>query len=256
MGSLKDYITLATILLIYAIIAFAIAIVRKRNDIADVAWGLGFILVSWSSYFLGNGNTRALLVNVLVTTWGLRLAWHIASRNSGPLEDFRYAKWRREWKYFYTRSFLQIFLLQGTFLFITVWPVIFININSSIGFRWLDVPGVLIWFIGFYFEVVGDYQLMKFKKNRDHKNKILSTGLWKFTRHPNYFGEALQWWGIFLLAITLPGGWMTVIGPITITYLLRYVSGVPMLEKKYAGNPAFEAYKKKTSIFFPRSPIA
>jgi steroid 5-alpha reductase family enzyme len=256
MGSLKDYITLATILLIYVIIAFAIAVVRKRNDIADVAWGLGFILVSWSSYFLGDGNARALLVNTLVTVWGLRLAWHIASRNSGPLEDFRYAKWRREWKHFYTRSFFQIFLLQGTFLFITVWPVVFININSPISFRWLDVAGVLIWVIGFYFEVVGDFQLMKFKKNSDNKNKIMSTGLWKFTRHPNYFGEALQWWGIFLLAISFPGGWMTVIGPLTITYLLRYVSGVPMLEKKYAGNPAFEAYKKKTSIFFPRSPIA
>jgi len=159
-----------------------------------------------------------------------------------------------EWKHFYMRSFFQVFMLQGLFLFITVLPVIYINTYSSSGFHFLDGVGVLVWLTGFYFEGLGDYQLKQFKSNPANKGKIITTGLWRYTRHPNYFGEVVQWWGIFIMAVTLPGGWMTIIGPLTITYLVRFVSGVPMLERKYAGNEEFNQYKRKTSVFFPLPP--
>lgn len=248
---MNHYLIIALALFSYMLVWFVVSILIKRNDVADIAWGLGFVVMAWISYLLSDQSQKALLVNVLVTVWGLRLSWHIFLRNKGKSEDFRYHQWRMEWKHFYLRSFLQVFMLQGLFLFLTVLPVIYINTNSTGSFNFLDGVGILIWLTGFYFESVGDYQLKQFKSKPENKGKIITTGLWRYTRHPNYFGEVVQWWGIFLMAVTLPGGWMTIVGPLTITYLVRYVSGVPMLERKYAGNPEFEAYKKVTSVFFP-----
>jgi steroid 5-alpha reductase family enzyme len=251
---MKYYILLASAIFLYACIWFGISILKKRNDVADIAWGLGFVVLAWLAFFLSESHPRALLVNALVTVWGLRLSWHIYKRNAGKPEDFRYLQWRNEWKNFYVRSFLQVFLLQGFFLYLTILPVLFINHAAFTGFLVLDALGVTLWLFGFYFESVGDYQLKQFKNNPGNKGKIIDTGLWRYTRHPNYFGEVVQWWGIFLLALAIPGGWWTIIGPITITYLVRYVSGVPMLERKYKGNPLFETYAAKTSIFFPLPP--
>lgn len=248
---MNHYLILGLVLFTYMLLWFLVAILIKRNDVADIAWGLGFVMIAWVSYFIAEQSMKALLVNVLVTVWGVRLSWHIFLRNKGKSEDFRYHQWRMEWKHFYLRSFFQVFMLQGLFLFLTVLPVIYINFHSTVSFHFLDGIGILIWLIGFYFESVGDYQLKQFKSNPESKGKIITTGLWRYTRHPNYFGEVVQWWGIFMMAVTLPGGWMMIIGPVTITYLVRYVSGVPMLERKYAGNPEFEKYKKDTSVFFP-----
>lgn len=248
---MNPYLILALALFAFMTVWYVIALVKKRNDVADIAWGLGFVFLAWFSYYLSGGNDRALLVNSLVTVWGLRLAWHIHSRNHGKPEDFRYTQWRKEWKHFYLRSFLQVFMLQGVFLFVTILPVLFINISVPEPFRGLDLVGVSVWLIGFYFESAGDYQLKQFKKNPANNGKIMTTGLWRYSRHPNYFGEAVQWWGIFLFALTIPGGWFTAVGPIMITYLLRYVSGVPMLERKYKGNDNYEDYKRRTSVFFP-----
>lgn len=253
---MNHYLILALVVFSYMLFWFVVSIRIKRNDVADIAWGLGFVVVTWFSYFLSDQSPKALLVNVMVTIWGLRLSWHIFLRNKGKSEDFRYHQWRMEWKHFYLRSFLQVFMLQGLFLFITVLPVIYINAQSAFRFHFLDGAGILIWLTGFYFESAGDYQLKQFKSKPENKGKIISTGLWRYTRHPNYFGEVVQWWGIFLMAVTLPGGWMTIAGPLTITHLVRYVSGVPMLERKYAGNPEFEEYKKRTSVFFPLPPKA
>lgn len=250
MGHLNSYVILALVLLVHQVCWFAAALIKKRNDVADVAWGLGFVVLAWISFLLGEGNMRGLIVNVLVTIWGLRLSFHIHTRNRGKEEDFRYAQWRREWKNFYLRSFLQVFLLQGFFLFVIAWPVMWVNSADASLWRWWDVAGVILWIIGFLFESIGDHQLTRFKKDSANKGKIITTGLWRYTRHPNYFGEAVQWWGIFLLALSV-GGWVTVESPLLITYLLRYVSGVPMLERKYAGRPEFEEYKRKTSAFFP-----
>lgn len=253
MDSLSMYLLLALALFGYQTVWFGVAVVKQRNDVADVAWGLGFVWVAWLAYALVNGNERALLVNGLITVWGLRLAIHIATRNKGKSEDFRYAQWRKEWKHFYLRSFLQVFVLQGLFLFVIAWPVMWVNMATPVAWQGLDALGAVLWCVGFIFEIVGDWQLSQFKKNPTNKGKIITNGLWRYTRHPNYFGEAVQWWGIFVIACSADG-WMTIASPLMITYLLRYVSGVPMLERKYATRPDFEDYKRKTNAFFPQLP--
>jgi steroid 5-alpha reductase family enzyme len=130
-------------------------------------------------------------------------------------------------------------------------PVLFINNNIVFSITGLDFLGLIVWATGFFFEVVGDWQLAHFIKNPSNKDKLMQSGLWQYSRHPNYFGEITQWWGIFLLALSLPFGWMTIVGPLTITSLILFVSGVPLLEKKYAGRADFETYKKRTSKLIP-----
>jgi steroid 5-alpha reductase family enzyme len=144
--------------------------------------------------------------------------------------------------------------LQGLLLFLIVLPVLFINKNSGPEIGWLDFVGLIVWMVGFYFEVVGDAQLKKFIKNPKNKGKIITTGLWSYTRHPNYFGEVLLWWGIWLISLSVSGGWLTVIGPIIITFLILKVSGIPMLEKQMEKKPGFAQYKKRVSVFLPMPP--
>ncbi len=247
------FITLAAGLFVYMSIWFAFSLVKKRNDVADIAWGLGFVLMAWFSFFLSNNSgTRGLLTCFLVSIWGLRLASHIHARNQGKPEDYRYLAWRNEWgKWFYIRSYFQVYLLQGLFLALIVMPVLFINKNMGGALGLYDVFGVAVWLLGFYFEAVGDAQLAQFIKNPANKGKLMQSGLWAYTRHPNYFGEVAQWWGIWLIALAVPQGWFGIIGPLTITFLILKVSGIPMLEKKMAEKPEFAEYKRKVSMFIP-----
>lgn len=249
------YLTLALTLLAYMTAWFILSVIKKRNDLADIAWGLGFILLSWLALFLGSFSLRGLLVNLLISVWGGRLAWHIWQRNRRKQEDYRYAAWRKDWgKFFYLRSFFQVYLLQGVFLFLIIQPVLFIHRHEATVLGFVDLLALSLWLFGFYFESVGDAQLKAFVSNPANKGKLLETGLWKYSRHPNYFGEVTQWWGIFLFSLSLSGSLPVIIGPLTITALILFVSGVPLLEKKYAGRPDFEAYKKRTSIFLPLPP--
>jgi len=235
---------------------FVLSLVKRRNDVADVAWGLGFVLLTWASFILGSAQgTRGMLVGFLVSIWGIRLAWHIHARNKGKVEDYRYAKWREEWgKWFYLRSYAQVYLLQGVLLFLIVFPVLLINKSAGASLNYLDFIGVLVWIVGFIFESVGDAQLARFIKDPNNKGKLMQSGLWRYTRHPNYFGEVTQWWGIWLVALSVPSGLFGIIGPLAITFLILKVSGIPMLEKKMEENPRFAEYKKRTSIFFPLPP--
>jgi steroid 5-alpha reductase family enzyme len=246
----------AVAIYVYMTGAFVLAMVRKDNSLADIVYGVGFILVAVLTLALRSDfAARQILATVLVTLWGLRLAIHITIRNRGRGEDPRYKKWRDEWgRYFAVRSFLQVFMLQGTVILLIVLPVIIINTTGNTETLWSMVLGTLIWVVGFFFEAVGDYQLYRFVSNPDNRGKVMSSGLWRYTRHPNYFGEITMWWGVFIIASTVPWGWIGVIGPLTITYLLLRVSGIPMLEKMFEGNPEFEAYKKRTSAFFPWFP--
>jgi steroid 5-alpha reductase family enzyme len=149
-----------------------------------------------------------------------------------------------------------VYLLQGFFLFLIVLPVLLINKSAGISLGILDVLGVIVWVVGFYFEAMGDVQLARFIKNHANKGKLMQSGLWAYTRHPNYFGEVTQWWGLWLIALSVPNGWLGSIGPITITFLILKVSGIPMLEKKMAENPEFAEYKRRVSVFFPLLPRA
>jgi steroid 5-alpha reductase family enzyme len=232
---------------VYMTAVFLIAVLAKDNSIVDIAWGPGFIMVAAVTFLLRPGfEARHVLVTLLVAVWGLRLAVHIFLRNRGRGEDFRYAKWRRDWgRWFIPRSFFQIFMLQGIFMLLISASIVLVNRSAERGLTVLDTLGVLLWLIGFLFEAVGDYQLKRFKQKPESKGKIMTTGLWKYTRHPNYFGEAALWWGIWLVALSVDGGWAAVISPLTISTLLLRVSGVTMLEKKYAN---------RTSAFLPWFP--
>lgn len=246
----------AVAVFVYMTCIFVLALLKKDNSIVDVAWGIGFILVALLTFFLEPGLTwRHILVTVLVCIWGIRLALHIYFRNKDRGEDFRYAKWRNEWgKLFVLRSYLQVYLLQGILLLIISYPVMLVNRSKADRFTFWDVVGIGVWLVGFFFEATGDYQLSKFKKNPSNKGKIMTRGLWSLSRHPNYFGEATLWWGIFLIALAVRNGWTAIIGPALITFLLLKVSGVTLLEKKYAGNQEFLDYARRTSPFIPWIP--
>ena len=247
------FLTLGILLFFYMSLWFVLSLVKKRNDVADTAWGLGCVLLAWVSFFIGQAHgARGLLVGLLVSIWGMRLAWYIHRRNKGKAEDYRYATWRHEWGgWFYLRSYGQVYLLQGFLLFLIVLPVLCINKSLGQPLGVLDFVGLAIWILGFVFESVGDAQLARFIKDPNNKGKLMQSGLWQYTRHPNYFGEITMWWGIWLIALSVPYSFFSIIGPITITILILKVSGIPMLEKKMAQNPDFADYKRKTSICIP-----
>lgn len=246
--------TLALTLFLYMSLWFIVSIIKKRNDVADIAWGLGFILMAWTSFFLSGYSFKAIIVNFLVTIWGVRLALHIYKRNKDKPEDARYQEWRKAWNNFYLRSFLQVFMLQGFLLYLISLPVIYINRAVSGGFGLVEIVGLIVWGIGFYFESEGDKQLKEFVSNPENKGKIMDRGLWQYSRHPNYFGEVTQWWGIFIIALSASGSLFTIIGPLTITILILFVSGIPLLEKRSAERAGWGEYKKKTSVFIPLPP--
>lgn len=254
------FLTAGLLIFVYMNLVFILSLIKKNAAIVDIAWGLGFVLVV-ASHLARNSlasrslEPRQLLTAILVFTWGTRLSWHIYKRNRGKPEDYRYANWRQKWgRNFVLRSYFQIFLLQGFFMLVILTPALLVLKNQTVRLNLLDFLGLAVWLAGFFFEATADYQLRQFKKNPEHRGRLITTGLWKYSRHPNYFGESVMWWGLFLIALSTPGGWLGIISPLTITLLLTRVSGVPLLEKKYAGSPEFEAYKARTSAFFPLPP--
>jgi len=254
---LNELFVIPVVLFSFVTLLFVLSIIIKRNDIADTAWGIGIILVAFTSYIRRTEDvllTKILLL--LVVLWGVRLSVRIFLRNIMKREDYRYKKWRDEWgAWFYFRSYLQVYLLQGFFMIVVGYSVIhasmYATTNSIGGFA---ILGIFVWCIGYFFEVVGDWQLDRFTKSKPEQGAILRTGLWRYTRHPNYFGEVTMWWGLWLMVATLPMSYFALISPITITFLILKVSGIPMLEKKFEGNVQFEEYRKHTSAFFPLPP--
>lgn len=244
----------AIALWIYMTLWWSVAAIIKRNDLADIAWGLGFVLLAWMGYTLSDGGARPLLVTLLVTIWGIRLSAHIAQRAIGKPEDTRYATWRASWRYPALRSYVQVFLLQGVLLFIVASPILLIHAADHPPLGLLDLVGMTVWLTGFLFEVIGDAQLAAFLRVPENRGTIMDRGLWCYSRHPNYFGEVTLWWGIGLMALSVPWGVAALIGPLTITILILFVSGVPLLERKYANRADFQVYKRRTSIFFPLPP--
>lgn len=252
---LTVFITCFLIIFIYACVWFAISVYKKRNDVADIAWGIGYIIICVFLFLSYPTSPITILLYSLVTLWGLRLSLHIYNRNKNKTEDFRYKAWRDDWgKYFYLRSYLQVFLLQGFFLLIIISPVIHAAVAEKLQWNIFTWIGLCCWIIGFYFQAMADWQLVVFKSDKNNKGLIIQTGLWKYSRHPNYFGEILMWWSIFIITIPFANSFYFIISPLTITLLLVFVSGIPMLEKKYKGNPAFEDYKKRTSVLIPMPP--
>lgn len=249
------------ITLCYMTIWYFISLAKRDMSIVDIAWGIGFIVNTLALALLTeNISSTQVILLILITLWGIRLSSHIAYRNWGKDEDFRYANWRARWMkkgkaYFLLRSFLQVFILQGFFMLVILSPVI-LNFKSTETTNIVILStGIIIWLVGFFFESVGDLQLLMFvqakKRGEYSKNAIMKYGLWKHTRHPNYFGEICQWWGIFIISLNTPIVLLGLVGPVTITYLLIFISGVPMLEKKYKHNEEYKEYKKRVPSLVP-----
>lgn len=252
------YLLAALCIVVFMLLLFVVSLVKKDMSVADIGWGFGFVLVAIVSFFVcGNDRFHQKIVTYLVFIWGLRLSFYIGMRNWGKPEDFRYANWRKEWgDTVIWRSFLQVFMLQGLIMFINLLPVLVVNSGGDImnSYKALYPIGCVVWGIGFLFEAVGDWQMYMFREGHHQKKAIMNHGLWRYTRHPNYFGEAVMWWGIFLLSIPSGYWYISVWGPVTITFLLLRVSGVTLLEKKYEGNDAYALYKQQTSAFIPWFP--
>jgi steroid 5-alpha reductase family enzyme len=252
----RDYFLIAVLsVFIYFCVWFVVALSRKKFDLADIAWGGGFIVVAWSQLFANWGESyyAQVLVTAMVTTWGLRLSYHIFKRNWSKKEDKRYVELRKKWRgSIALNAFLKVFMLQGFLLLLVALPIIAIGTSPTVfnSDLWLTL-GFAIWLSGFIIEIFADRQLRNFLKTRKKDNQVMDKGLWKYSRHPNYFGEVLLWWGVWILSMSINPVWWSVVGPLTITYLILFVSGVPMLEKRYQHDPSYQAYKRKTSVFVP-----
>lgn len=240
---------------IIAVAAWLYSVLRRDVSIIDSLWSLMMLAALLSYLLLGSPSTvRGTLVLGLVAVWGVRLSVHITIRNHGQPEDRRYQAIRaNNQPRFWFKSLYIVFGLQAFLAWLIVLPAV-AAAGSATAIGWLDMAGVTVWSAGMYFEVVGDWQLMRFQRSRGNEDAVLDDGLWRYTRHPNYFGEALLWWGVYLLAVSA-GAWWTVVAPILMTFLLLRVSGVALLEKDIAERrPAYRAYVERTSAFVPAPP--
>jgi steroid 5-alpha reductase family enzyme len=240
----------AGVTLVAVVATFGIARARKRYDTVDTFWGLGFAVVAAAAFPFGDGPLALrLVVLVLTVVWGGRLSLHLHLRNHKLPEDPRYARMAAG----PLRMFVRVYLFQGVVLYFVSLPVQFAMYGTGFGvLGWL---GVAVWLIGFGFETIGDEQLRRFKADPASKGKVLDTGLWRYTRHPNYFGDACVWWGLYLLACSTWPGALTILSPVAMTFTLARGTGKPMLEKGMAKTrPAYARYVERTSGFFPWPP--
>lgn len=243
-------------LALYMLFWFAVSLAARRNDVADVAWGPGFVLVGAVALLQSERTPRMVTLLLLVALWGARLSAHIYLRSRGKGEDARYRRWREEWgRWMHLRSFFQVFVLQGALILVIASPLLVVSAHDAGGFTLLNAIGVAVWLTGFLFEVVGDLQLARFLEDPANRGGVMQRGLWHYTRHPNYFGEVTLWWGIFLVGLSgSPAYLAALIGPLTITFLILRVSGIPMLERRREGDPRWESYRRRTSAFLPLPP--
>ncbi|MCI0709519.1 MAG: DUF1295 domain-containing protein [Chloroflexi bacterium] len=234
-----------------------VSLAIKNSSIVDIFWGTGFVVLGWLYFFnTGGDELRRLLQAALVTIWGLRLSGYIGWRNIGKGEDYRYQKWRKEaGEWWWWKSYFRVFVLQGVIMWIVAMPLLAAQYYGGPGeLIFLDVIALMLWGIGFAFESGGDLQLARFKANPENKGKVMAEGFWRYTRHPNYFGDAVQWWAFYLLALTA-GGWWSIFSPMIMQFLLMRVSGVALLEKDLKDKkPEYREYIEKTPAFYPWFP--
>jgi len=232
---------------------FVVAQIKNNNSIVDIGWGPGFVLITIYYYLFETPQPVSNIVSLGIVLWGIRLFLYISIRNWRKPEDYRYVALRQQWgkEHQYMKAYVGVFMVQALFMILIAAPVYAAYTNTkSIYSLWLIIGSVLF-VIGFMFESIGDYQLRRFSKQPENKGRIMQSGLWKYTRHPNYFGEMVTWWSLWIMVATTNFGLFAIISPLTITCLLLYVSGVPLLEKKYRDNIEFQKYAKKTSKVIP-----
>jgi steroid 5-alpha reductase family enzyme len=234
-----------------------VATAKKRLDYVDIAWGGGFIAIILTQFIThwDTINYAQTTVYACVLLWGVRIMWHIARRNLAKKEeDPRYLAIRKKWKnLILLRSYVKIFLFQAVLVWVISLPLDSMSQPTYSSFGGIAV-GLGIWIIGFSFESIADRQLRRFSAQPSNKGKVMTRGLWKYSRHPNYFGEITLWWGIWLMSLYFSPIWWSVIGPLTLTILIRFVSGVPPIEKSRARDAAYQKYKDSTSMLLPAFP--
>lgn len=249
-------ITNLVLLLIYMTAFFAVARKRHRLDTVDTAWGGGFVLIAWAT-FLQYPSNASLVIALLISIWGFRLAKHILRRSLRHSEDDpRYTAMAEKWqgKNYWLRVYLSIFVLQGILILLVGAPISAVIGEKIKAMAWVMDVGAVVWLIGFIFEMVGDRQLAHFRSDLNNKGKVMDTGLWRLSRHPNYFGEVVQWFGIGIIACQASWGWLGLIGPALLTFLIVKVSGIPPIEKRKASDPNYQEYKQRTSQLIPLPP--
>lgn len=247
----------ATALLVFVTVIWALSVALRDVSIVDPAWGPGFVLVAWTAFGAGGGSVgRRLLLALLVSAWGLRLASYLAARKlREPGEDRRYRQMReRRGARFPLTSLGTVFLLQGALIWIVSLPVQAAAPRPA-GLGPLDALGGVLWAVGLLFEAVGDQQLARSRRDPANRGAVMDQGLWRYTRHPNYFGDACVWWGLWIVALAAGGTWWTVVGPLLMTVLLVRVSGKELLEREIKSRrPGYRDYVRRTSGFVPLPP--
>jgi steroid 5-alpha reductase family enzyme len=235
------------------LLLWLVSLPLRNSSIVDPFWGPGFVVVAWVAYAVaGDPGGRGGLLASLVTVWGLRLGVHLAVRNRGKGEDFRYQAFRLRWgARYWIVSLFTVFLLQALLLWIVSLPVqVAMGAGGDPGP--LAIAGVAVWVAGLFFETVGDLQLTRFKRNPANRGKVMDGGLWGLTRHPNYFGDFTVWWGHFLVAVAAWDMVWTIVGPLVMSFLLLRVSGVTLLEKSLTRTrPGYAEYAARVNAFFP-----
>lgn len=237
------------LLFTYLFLMFLLIQLKGDTSIANFTWGGGVLLVTLYTFFVfGLNLSRQILITTVIFFWALRIIIYIYIRYTG--KDPRFKNWKWQGVKGLIINFSWVFG-QIVMIGIMSFPAVVVNISANPALKFIDIIGLIIWITGFVFESVSDYQLLIFMRNPNNKGHVMSSGLWHYSRHPNYFGEVLMWWGVYLIALSVPYGWATVIAPITITFLLLFVTGVPMLENAMQDNPEYQEYKQKTSVFIP-----
>ena len=243
---------LLSLFAVFAYMTFWFVIAKRRNrlDTVDSAWGGGFVLIAWL-VVLQQPSVRTYMVAAMVTAWSARLTYHLARRSRLEGEDRRYVELAKKHKHVWRWAYGSVFLLQGLLIVLVGLPII---TNAGIALpslRLFFTVGYIVWALGFYIEYKADGELRQFKADKKNKGKVLDTGLWQYSRHPNYFGELMQWWGIGLVAVQTSFGWLGLVGPLILTVLIRNVSGIPTVETRRQGDKAYQAYKKRTNPLLP-----
>lgn len=253
---LNIILTTALIILLIMTCTWLISLLLGEMSIVDVGWGLGFVIITFFHLTeLENITTIQLVMAIVISLWGLRLATYIFIRNKGKGEDPRYKAWRNDWgKNTWWISYFKVFLLQGFLMLLIALPIQAVMYNGGNTLTVFHIVGIVLWIFGFLFETISDWQLYIFKSLPENKGKVMQSGLWRYTRHPNYFGESVVWWGVFFISIGSGNIWLSLISPVLLTFMLLKVSGVSMLEARYTGNDAYSKYKRSTSPFLPLPP--
>lgn len=247
------FFILGFITTMFVSISFVLALITRRIDLINITWGLGFVVIAVLSFLLSvDFSYKAFLATLLIIFWGVHISTILIKRMRLRGESYKFIALKTKWpRGFYLRLYLQVYLPYGFLMLLICSPVVIVNLFGDDAFSIPNIIGVVLWSIGFFIESVAVSQLYNFFLNSENKNKILTTGLWRYVRHPNYLGEIILWFGLFLLAVDSPYGYLSIISPMLTTLILVVVTGVPVTKSKFKDNSQYQIYSLKTPAIVP-----